>query len=84
MKLSQFKFKLPEEKIALHPTRYRDESRLMVLHRKTGEIEHRMLRIFWIISMIRMYLSLMIRKYFPPVCTATRKDRCTYRGISVA
>ena len=42
MKLSQFKFKLPEEKIALHPTKYRDESRLMVLHRKTGEIEHRM------------------------------------------
>ena len=31
MKLSQFKFKLPEEKIALHPTKYRDESRLMVL-----------------------------------------------------
>ncbi len=25
MKLSQFKFKLPEEKIALHPTRYRDD-----------------------------------------------------------
>ena len=38
------KFKLPEEKIALHPTRYRDESRLMVLHRKTGEIEHRMFK----------------------------------------
>ena len=33
MKLSQFKFKLPEDKIALHPTKYRDESRLMVLHR---------------------------------------------------
>ena len=32
MKLSQFKFKLPEEKIALHPTKYRDESRLMVLN----------------------------------------------------
>ena len=29
MKLSQFKFKLPEEKIALHPTKYRDESRLL-------------------------------------------------------
>jgi len=41
MKLSQFKFKLPEDKIALHPTRYRDESRLMVLHKKTGEIEHK-------------------------------------------
>ena len=36
MKLSQFKFKLPEEKIALHPTKYRDESRLWVLHRKTS------------------------------------------------
>ena len=44
MKLSQFKFKLPEEKIALHPTRFRDVSRLMVLHRKTGEIEHRMFK----------------------------------------
>ena len=43
MKLSQFKFKLPEEKIALHPAKYRDESRLMVVHKKTGEIEHRML-----------------------------------------
>lgn len=40
MKLSQFKFKLPEEKIALHPTKYRDESRLMVIHKKTGKIEH--------------------------------------------
>ena len=44
MKLSQFKFKLPEEKIALYPTNFRDESRLMVLHRKTGEIEHRIFK----------------------------------------
>ncbi|MEG1685421.1 MAG: tRNA preQ1(34) S-adenosylmethionine ribosyltransferase-isomerase QueA [Bacteroides sp.] len=41
MKLSQFKFKLPEEKIALYPAKYRDESRLMVLHKNTGEIEHK-------------------------------------------
>ena len=40
MKLSQFKFKLPEEQIAQHPVGYRDESRLMVLHKKNGEIEH--------------------------------------------
>ena len=40
MKLSQFKFKLPEEKIALYPAKYRDESRLMVVHKSTGEIEH--------------------------------------------
>lgn len=44
MKLSQFKFKLPEDKIALHPTRYRDESRLLVLHKQTGEIEHKMFK----------------------------------------
>ena len=44
MKLSQFKFKLPEEKIAKYPAPYRDECRMMVLHRKTGEIEHRMFK----------------------------------------
>jgi len=41
MKLSQFKFKLPEELIAQFPASYRDEARLMVLHRKSGEIEHK-------------------------------------------
>ena len=44
MKLSQFRFKLPEEKIALHPAKYRDESRLMVVHKSTGEIEHVMFK----------------------------------------
>ena len=44
MKLSQFKFKLPEEKIALYPAKYRDESRLMVVHKSTGQIEHRMFK----------------------------------------
>ncbi|MBO4742235.1 MAG: tRNA preQ1(34) S-adenosylmethionine ribosyltransferase-isomerase QueA [Bacteroidales bacterium] len=41
MKLSQFNFDLPAEKIAKEPTRWRDECKLMVLNRKTGEIEHR-------------------------------------------
>ena len=41
MKLSKFKFNLPSEQIALHPTKNRDESRLMVIDRKTGKIEHR-------------------------------------------
>lgn len=40
MKLSQFKFKLPEELIAQNPPQHRDECRMMVVHRKTGEIEH--------------------------------------------
>lgn len=44
MKLSQFKFKLPEELIAQHPANYRDESRLMVLNKKTGDIEHKMFK----------------------------------------
>ena len=44
MKLSQFKFKLPEEQIALHPAKHRDESRLMVVHKKSGLIEHRMFK----------------------------------------
>jgi S-adenosylmethionine:tRNA ribosyltransferase-isomerase len=41
MKLSKFKYNLPEKLIALHPAQNRDESRMMVLHRETGEIEHK-------------------------------------------
>lgn len=44
MKLSQFKFKLPEDLIAQYPSNYRDESRLMVLNRKTGKIEHKIFK----------------------------------------
>lgn len=40
MKLSQFKFKLPDELIAQHPSKNRDECRLMVLDAKTGDIQH--------------------------------------------
>ena len=41
MKLSKFKFNLPQELIALYPAPHRDESRLMVVHRDTGKFEHR-------------------------------------------
>ena len=41
MKLSQFDFDLPKDRIATHLTRWRDECKLMVLHKDTGEIEHR-------------------------------------------
>lgn len=44
MKLSKFKFKLPEELIAMHPTYHRDESRLMVLNRETRKIEHKIFK----------------------------------------
>lgn len=41
MKVSDFNFYLPEELIAQHPLEKRDESRLMVIDKKTGEIEHK-------------------------------------------
>lgn len=44
MKLSQFKFKFPEELIATEPTPVRDEARMMVVHKSTGEIEHRIFK----------------------------------------
>lgn len=44
MKLSKFKYKLPEELIALHPAQNRDESRMMVLHRDTKKIEHKVFK----------------------------------------
>ncbi|MBP3244995.1 MAG: tRNA preQ1(34) S-adenosylmethionine ribosyltransferase-isomerase QueA [Bacteroidaceae bacterium] len=44
MKLSQFKFKLPEERIALRPSYHRDECKLMVVHKKTGDIEHKVFK----------------------------------------
>lgn len=44
MKLSQFKYKLPQEQIAQYPAPHRDESRMLVLHRKSGDIEHKMFK----------------------------------------
>ncbi len=44
MKLSQFNFTLPPEQIAKYPANYRDESRLLVFHKQTGEIEHRIFK----------------------------------------
>lgn len=44
MKLSQFNYDLPEERIALYPTENRDESRLLVVNRKTGQFEHRIFK----------------------------------------
>ncbi len=43
-KLSQFKFELPENLIAQYPTQERDESRMMVVNRKTGKIEHKIFK----------------------------------------
>ncbi|MFP4025969.1 MAG: tRNA preQ1(34) S-adenosylmethionine ribosyltransferase-isomerase QueA [Thiohalospira sp.] len=44
MKLSQFKFNLPKDLIAKFPAENRDESRLMVVNRETGKIEHKVFK----------------------------------------
>jgi len=40
MKLSQFRYNLPQELIALYPTENRDDAKLLVVNRKTGKFEH--------------------------------------------
>lgn len=42
--LSDYQFELPPELIATHPLPHREESRMLVLHRKTGLIEHRLFK----------------------------------------
>ena len=44
MKLSEFSFELPPKLVAQHPVPNRDESKLMVLNRETGDIEHKMFK----------------------------------------
>jgi len=44
MKLSQFRYTLPQDLIALYPAANRDESRLFVVNRKTGKFEHKVFK----------------------------------------
>lgn len=44
MKLSMLKFNLPKELLAEYPAKEREQSRLMVVHKKTGKIEHRVFK----------------------------------------
>ncbi|TXI82963.1 MAG: tRNA preQ1(34) S-adenosylmethionine ribosyltransferase-isomerase QueA [Crocinitomicaceae bacterium] len=44
MKLSDFSFDLPDELIAEYPSDNRDEAKLMVIHRETGKIEHKLFK----------------------------------------
>ncbi len=44
MKLSHYKFDLPEELLAEYPAEHRDEARLMVLNRKEHTIEHKLFK----------------------------------------
>ena len=44
MKLSQFRYDVPEELVAQYPLDNRDDSRLMIIHRDSGTFEHRMFK----------------------------------------
>ena len=44
MKLSHFRYELPEELLAEYPSEQRDEARLMVLDRQTQTIEHKLFK----------------------------------------
>ncbi|MCB0654016.1 MAG: tRNA preQ1(34) S-adenosylmethionine ribosyltransferase-isomerase QueA [Saprospiraceae bacterium] len=43
-KLSQFNFNLPQKLIAQYPSDNRDEARMMVVHKDTGVIEHKIFK----------------------------------------
>lgn len=74
MRLSDFDYELPEELIAQYPLEKRDHSRLMVVHRKDGKIEHR--RFYNIVEYLRPGDLLVINetKVFPARLFAV-KDR---------
>ena len=44
MKLSQYRYNLPEDLIAKYPSGNRDESRMMILNRKTRKVEHKVFK----------------------------------------
>lgn len=44
MKVKDFDFYLPEELIAQHPMEERDEARLLILDKKTGELKHKVFK----------------------------------------
>jgi len=63
MKLSQFRYNLPQELIALYPSENRDESRLLVVNKKAESFNTKYLRILQNISMRMMFWFLIIQKF---------------------
>ena len=73
-KLADFNYRLPKSSIAQHPESRRDYSKLMVVHRDTGEIEHK--KFYHILDYMRKNDLLVLNntKVFPARLFAT-KDR---------
>ena len=84
MKLSSFRFELPEELLAHYPADHRDESRLMVLDRKAQTIEHKTFK-----DIINYFDEddLMLfnnTKVFPARFIGSKeKNRCSDRSIFI-
>jgi S-adenosylmethionine:tRNA ribosyltransferase-isomerase len=73
MKLSQFRFDLPQSLIAQTPSKNRDESRLMIVERKTGKIKHKVFKDILNIFTEKDCLILNNTKVFLHAFTAGRK-----------
>ena len=72
MKLSQYGYEFAPEMLAKHPTENRDDSRLMVINRAKGTVEHRIFK-----DIIEYFdekdLFVFNDRSSRPVCTATRR-----------
>lgn len=75
MKLSSFDFSLPEHLIAQHPLDRRDQSRLLVVHRGTGIVEHRVFRELPEILSPNHFLVINSTRVFPARLWAQRPGR---------
>jgi len=73
MKLSDFKYNLPKTSIAKYPVSPRDKSKLLVLHKDTGEMEDK--HFTDVIDYMEkvMFLSLMKQECFRQGCTEKKK-----------
>ena len=81
MKLSDFYYDLPEELIAQFPIEKRDESRLLVLNKETGEIEHKVFKN--IIEYLKPNDCLVLNetRVIPARIFGKREDVVTPKGV---
>jgi S-adenosylmethionine:tRNA ribosyltransferase-isomerase len=73
MKLSQFRFDLPLNLIAQNPAKQREDARMMVVHRHTGEIENKHFRDIMDYFDDKDVFVVNNTKVFPAGCTVVKK-----------
>jgi S-adenosylmethionine:tRNA ribosyltransferase-isomerase len=75
VKLDAFDFPLPERLIAQHPSPERDRARLMIIHRSTGRVEHRVFRDLPDVLSPDHFLVVNTTRVFPARLWAHRSGR---------